>query len=68
MSWFRTSKAEKAKLEETEKFLDETNDRLSEQAPRVNALVGWLEQRKMTNGFGEDFEWTLTHLRRDTGG
>lgn len=67
MSLFWRNKARKARLDATEKFLDETQARVEEQAPRVNALTAWLAERKMSNGFGEDFEWTLAHPRRSGG-
>jgi hypothetical protein len=33
---------------------------LLEQQEQVNAVTGYLERRKMQNGFGHDFEYTLT--------
>jgi hypothetical protein len=44
-----------------EVYIREKESQLSRQAPRVNAVVEWLEQRKLENGFGQDFEWTLVH-------
>lgn len=57
----------KVLLQQTEAFIDETQARVIEQAPRVNRLTKWAEARRMTNGFGEDFEWTLAHPRRARG-
>ena len=33
---------------------------LLEQQERVNAVTSYLERRKLQNGFGADFEYTLT--------
>ena len=35
-------------------------DRTSRQQTQVNNLTAWLNNRKVQNGFGEDFEVTLT--------
>lgn len=51
-------------LDQVEKLLTETDAIVVSQQPSVNSLVGWLEARRMQNGFGEDFEWTLANPRR----
>ena len=35
-------------------------EQLRAQQPQVNAITRYLERRKNINGFGTDFEWTLT--------
>jgi len=61
---FRSSARESRKrLEAAETFIAATQERVEEQAPRVNNLVAWLEARKLRNGFGTDFEWTLANPR-----
>lgn len=60
-------KKTKAELDETEAYLDAERSRVAEQEPRVNALARFLQERRMANGFGEDFEWTLANPRH-TGG
>jgi hypothetical protein len=51
-------------LDQVEAALEEGDARIEEQTPRVKSLVGWLEARKLVNGFGTDFEWTLANPRR----
>lgn len=51
-------------LDEKIEFIDAKTREVEQQTPAVNALVAWLEARKMTNGFGDDFEWTLSNPRR----
>lgn len=68
MKWPWKRNAEKrAELEQTEQYLDAAQARVTAQAPRVNMLAAWAESRRMSNGFGEDFEWTLAHPRRARG-
>ena len=64
--WVR-GREEHKRLDEADAFLDDARSRIREQAPRVNTLVGWLEERKLTNGFGDDFEFTLANPRRPGG-
>lgn len=61
--WTRRSQAEKKRHDAYERELQETDSLLVQQQPRVNAVVAWLEARKLQNGFGDDFEWTLAHPR-----
>lgn len=63
MKWTRRSQAEKKRHDQYERELEATDSLLVEQQPRVNAVVAWLEARKLQNGFGDDFEWTLAHPR-----
>lgn len=37
----------------------EINDKLEREGPRLNALASYLERRRLQNGFGTDFEYTL---------
>lgn len=60
---FEKSRERKRRLDQIEATLDETQSKIAAQQPRVNQLVAWLNQRKLSNGFGEDFEWTLAHPR-----
>ena len=48
------------KIEEIRKLADDANERLDYQAQRVEALTGWLRERSNQNGFGADFEFSLT--------
>lgn len=63
MKWTRRSQAEKKRHDQYERELEATDSLLVQQQPRVNAIVAWLEARKLQNGFGDDFEWTLAHPR-----
>jgi hypothetical protein len=62
VSWF--GRDSKKKLDEQEAYVDAVAEEVRARQPRVTALVEWLEQRKISNGFGEDFELTLKHPRR----
>lgn len=37
----------------------EINDKLEREGPRLTALATYLERRRLQNGFGTDFEYTL---------
>lgn len=37
----------------------EINDKLEREGSRLNALASYLERRRLQNGFGTDFEYTL---------
>jgi hypothetical protein len=67
MNPFRKSRQRNAELDAANKYLDETIAKVEEQEPRVNALVSWLEARRVANGFGADIEWTLARPRRARG-
>lgn len=64
MSIFKRPRERDRRLDEIEATLQENDSLIKEREPRVNFLVAWLEARKATNGFGEDFEWTLANPRR----
>ena len=38
---------------------DEINEKLEREGPKLNALASYLERRRLQNGFGTDFEYTL---------
>lgn len=64
MPWTRKARAKKARQDQIEKLLKETDAIVVAQQPDVNRLTGWLESRKHQNGFGDDFEWVLANPRR----
>lgn len=37
----------------------EINNKLEREGPRLTALATYLERRRLQNGFGSDFEYTL---------
>ena len=37
----------------------EINEKLEREGPRLTALATYLERRRLQNGFGTDFEYTL---------
>lgn len=37
----------------------EINEKLEREGPRLTALATYLERRRLQNGFGNDFEYTL---------
>jgi hypothetical protein len=63
MKFFRHQREANEKISAAEELIDAKRDQLKAQTPRVNILVAWLEQRKLYNGFGQDFELTLAHPR-----
>lgn len=38
---------------------NEINEKLEREGPRLTALATYLERRRLQNGFGSDFEYTL---------
>lgn len=38
---------------------NEIKDKLEREGPRLTALAMYLERRRLQNGFGSDFEYTL---------
>lgn len=38
---------------------NEINEKLEREGPRLTALATYLERRRLQNGFGADFEYTL---------
>lgn len=38
---------------------NEINEKLEREGPRLNALAAYLDRRRLQNGFGSDFEYTL---------
>ena len=57
----RSSKSSVAKLDPQDLInqATEINDRLEREGPRLAALAAFLERRRLQNGFGTDFEYTL---------
>lgn len=52
------------KLDEIEKNYQEAKRIADAREPRIHALVSWMLARRVSNGIGEDFEWTLDSPRR----
>lgn len=38
---------------------NEINEKLEREGPKLTALATYLEKRRLQNGFGSDFEYTL---------
>lgn len=57
MSWRRKKSATDAEAISAQ--ADAATEKLRTQQPRVNALANYLDRRKESNGFGDDFEWSL---------
>lgn len=66
-SLFKKTRERKARLDEIEATLEASQRQVEENRPRVRQLSAWLEARKISNGFGEDFEWTLATPRNRQG-
>jgi uncharacterized coiled-coil protein SlyX len=67
MTFWHRAEEQRKRIEAVNAMLDTQQQAIRAQTPRVNALVAWLEQRKVSNGFGVDFEWTLAHPRASGG-
>lgn len=50
---------EKVDPQELVKQATEINEKLEREGPRLTALATYLERRRLQNGFGTDFEYTL---------
>lgn len=57
MMWRKKQRVDPAELNAQ---ADAATTQLLEQQERVNAVTSYLERRKLQNGFGTDFEYTLT--------
>jgi len=60
----KRDKKEHLDLDEAERYIKEQREKVDSQTRPVSILTDWLEARKLSNGFGDDFEWTLAHPRR----
>lgn len=67
MSLFDERRERKEKIDQIEKELVAAKAEADKREPRVNALLAWLNARRVSNGIGHDFEWTLQNPR-GTGG
>lgn len=47
------------RLDEIDRFVTDSQEKVRAQEPHVTELVSWLERRKERNGFGRDFEFTM---------
>lgn len=63
MSIFDDRRAHREKIDQIEKDLVAAKAEADKREPRVNALLAWLNARRVSNGIGHDFEWTLQHPR-----
>lgn len=54
--WRRTARVDP---EELVRQSDEINEKLEREGPKLNALALYLERRRLQNGFGTDFEYSL---------
>ena len=57
MSWFK--KKNHVDPDELAKKAEEAASQIRDQQQHVNSITAYLINRKMTNGFGTDFEYTL---------
>jgi hypothetical protein len=59
MSLSDDRKARAARVDQIEQELIAAKRAADAQEPRVNSLWAWLTARRVINGIGRDFEWTL---------
>lgn len=59
MSWYKKKRSNKIDPNELLKKAEHSLATTEDQQPRVNFLTTWLRGRKDSNGFGDDFEWSL---------
>jgi len=57
-------RARRDKIDQIEEDLVAAKVVADEREPHVNALWLWLTSRRVSNGIGRDFEWTLANPRR----
>jgi len=60
MSIFAKRKEAKERLERTAAIVDAVAAQATEREPKVSWLSDFLEQRNNVNGFGTDFEFSLS--------
>lgn len=63
MKKFLSRRAPRVDPEELNRQSAEINERLEREGPRMSALASFLERRRLQNGFGTDFEYTLRPRR-----
>ncbi len=63
MKKFFSRRAPRVDPEELNRQSAEINEQLEREGPRMNALATYLERRRLQNGFGTDFEYTLRPRR-----
>ena len=63
MKKFLSRRAPRVDPEELNRQSAEINEQLEREGPRMNALAAYLERRRLQNGFGTDFEYTLRPRR-----
>jgi hypothetical protein len=55
----RSKPANSVDPQELVKQATEIKEKLEREGPRLTALAAYLERRRLQNGFGSDFEYTL---------
>ena len=63
MKKFLSRRTPRVDPEELNRQSAEINEQLEREGPRMNALAAYLERRRLQNGFGTDFEYTLRPRR-----
>ena len=63
MKKFLSRRTPRVDPEELNRQSAEINEQLEREGPRMNALAAYLERRRLLNGFGTDFEYTLRPRR-----
>jgi hypothetical protein len=67
MSLFSERRERRQKVDKAIEEIAQAKDVADAREPHVNALWEWLTSRRMTNGIGVDFEYTLARPRRSGG-
>lgn len=63
MKKFLSRRTPRVDPEELNRQSAEINEQLEREGPRMSALATYLERRRLQNGFGTDFEYTLRPRR-----
>lgn len=63
MNKFKLRRAPRVDPTELNRQSQEINEKLEQEGPRMQALANFLERRRLQNGFGTDFEYTLRPRR-----
>jgi len=60
-----TKRAEGSRrLAEAEVTIEQLFSKSVAQTQQVDLLTAWLDARRLSNGLGQDFEWTLSQPRK----
>lgn len=63
LGWVERRRSSGIDPDELDRQTEAIEEELEREAPRMAAIATYLERRRMQNGFGNDFEYTLRPRR-----